>query len=106
MRSAHSAIERPGAERAASDSEQANRIVGAPHFAGVLTDGIDQGGLKRQVRKADLPAFAALLECVQCVGRHRLAALNLSPAYAIDFAHHFGEQVSLIKLDSHRTELL
>src|SRR5437867_29896 len=74
MRSAHGAIERPGAQGAASDSEHADRVIAAAHAVGVLPHRIDQRGLKWQMRKAYLAAFAAFLKVTQPVGGHGAAA--------------------------------
>ena len=101
MRPANAAIERPRSQRAATNADHAHRVVAAAHFGGVAADRPNDFGLKRQVRETEQPRFALLAEACQRFLRFGLRALHLGAGYAVGFAHHFGQQVRLVKLNVH-----
>ena len=101
VRPVQRAIQRPRAQRAAADANQADRIERAAHFGRVLLDLLDDGGLEWQMRKAVAAFLDQLPETRQRVQRRSLFVLDLGGLKAVHIADHRGAQVDFVELDLH-----
>ena len=101
VRAADAAIERPGAQRAAADADQADGVETAAHRFGEGADGADQFGLEREVGKAVERVLALLAEGSQGVLRRGAVPPHFLARDSVLLADHGGQQIGLVKLDLH-----
>jgi hypothetical protein len=101
VRTAQAAIERPRAQRAAADADDANRVIGPGDRFGVGLDLADQRRLEGQVRESVLARIGALMETGQRGQPRGLGRGRLFGRQPVLRADHRGGEIGGIEMNGH-----